>query len=277
MVGIEVDRHAIVEVAKANDLTPHMVEKSVRLFDVLNQLMYLLDGKIIIDGGTALNYGRARDIKPRLTRDLDLIYDGDVVEDLEYIVDKVSALEGYNLDGPYRGDWGYNFYLGYINLEGKPDTIWFELYHSRPPIVKVEYVIARHPLLDLGEFECRAVSFADIFAIKLDALSKHTRWQDIYDLNNVLPKVHTIDAVRALNNYKIDNTMWAGIWTNLAKMKWMIDEGREFMQTWVPKPNRLSPLVLAIRVENRLKALRMQTGLFRMVYDAYRSMWRWRK
>jgi len=274
---IKVDRRAIVEVAKANDLTPHMVEKSVRLFDVLNQLMYLLDGKIIIDGGTALNYGRAGDTKPRLTRDLDLIYDGDVVEDLKYIVDKVSTLKGYSLDGPHRGDWGYNFYLGYINLEGKPDTIWFELYHSRPPIVKVEHVIARHPLLDLGELECRAVSFADIFAIKLDALSKHTRWQDIYDLNNVLPKVYTIDAVRALNNYKIDNTMWANIWTNLARMKWMIDEGREFMQTWVPKPNRLSPLVLAIRVENRLKALRMQTGLFRMVYDAYQSMWRWRK
>jgi len=274
----KVDRQTIIEISKANDLPPHIVEKGIRLFDVLGQIVELLDGRVILDGGSALNYGRARSIKPRLTKDLDLIYDGDIVGDLPYVVSRLSKLKGYILcDDPIRGDWAYNFYLKYRNIDYEPDTIWFEFYHSRPPAVKTALVTVEFPLLDLGQLGCRAVSLVDILAVKLDALSKHTRWQDIYDLNNVLPKIYTIDAVKALNNYKVDNTMWANIWTNLAKMRWMINEGKEFMQTWVPKPNRLSPLVLVTRVENRLKALCMQTGLFRMAYDVYQSMWGWRK
>ena len=266
---VKVDRQTIIEIAKANDLPPHIVEKGIRLFDVLGQMVELLDGRVILDGGSALNYGRARSIKPRLTRDLDLIYDGDIVDDLSYVVSRLSKLEGYILcDDPIRGDWAYNFYLKYRNIDYRPDTIWFEFYHSRPPAVKVAPVTVEFPLLDLGQLGCRAVSLVDMLAIKLDALSKHTRWQDIYDLNNVLPRLNNMnDVLKALDNYGITDDMWRKVWSHLRDMRGKIHEGVEFMHTWVPKHNRVDPKTMLNKVDFRLRMLNIRSGLLKFIQE----------
>jgi len=241
---MQVSRETIIQIAKENDVSPYIVEKGIRLFDVLDQMMHLLDGRVILDGGASLNMGRAKTIKPRITRDLDLIYDGDIEAELNSVVGKLSKLKGYILgDNYFRGQWAYNFYLRYRNIDYCPEVIWFEFYHSRPPAYRIVSVVAEFPLMDLGQIPIRAVSLADVMAIKLDALSKHTRWQDVYDLYNILPRMNNMnDIIKVLENYNIDEEMWRRVFDHLEEMQRLIDQGYEYMQARVPKQYRILPL-----------------------------------
>ncbi|KKR04379.1 MAG: putative cytosolic protein [Candidatus Uhrbacteria bacterium GW2011_GWF2_39_13] len=191
---MKISREKVASLATLTGFHADMVEKAVRLINLLNTINThpALKGKLALKGGTALNLF-IFDI-PRLSVDIDLNYIGAgnlnemQVErpKIEQAIQAVFSREDYNLKRMPDEHAGGKWRLGYQNAFGHPGNLEVDLnFMFRIPLWEITISESRL----IGEYQSKNIPVLDINELaagKLAALFSRHQARDIFDARELL-------------------------------------------------------------------------------------------
>ncbi len=190
---MEVSAREIRDLADERGFNVDMLERMVRLFDVLDSFASddVIAPRMALKGGTALNAFHAP--LPRLSVDIDINYVGELdwsrmQDDKRKFEDRlvgIMASKGYRqVYAPPKGRGKWRF--SYPDIAGKQTTLLMDLiYRERVPLFGVN-TLSSPPL---GKYVARDVPVLDVHEVvgaKLKALVSREKSRDLFDADFIL-------------------------------------------------------------------------------------------
>lgn len=240
---MRISREKLSSLVKSTGFRADMVEKVVRLINLLNTINThpALKDKLALKGGTALNLFVFE--IPRLSVDIDLNYIGAAsLSDMqkarpgiEQAIQAVFSREDYSLKRMPEENAGGKWRLGYQDASGQPGNLEVDLnFMFRVPLWDVclgdshpleEYQAGRIPMLDIHELS----------AGKLAALFSRHQARDIFDVNQLLSR-QELDWERLRTAFVVYGAMSRKDWRTITLDDVSFD-ARELEQMLLPVLN----------------------------------------
>jgi predicted nucleotidyltransferase component of viral defense system len=191
---MRISREKLASLVKTTGFRPDMVEKVVRLINLMNLINThpILKGKLALKGGTALNLFVFA--LPRLSVDIDLNYIGavnsnDMQEErpkIEQAIQTVFSRDDYRLKRMPGEHAGGKWRLDYQDAFGQPGNLEVDLnFMFRVPLWDIQAGDSHA----LGEYQARKIPILDIHELsagKLAALFSRHQARDIFDVNKLI-------------------------------------------------------------------------------------------
>jgi len=188
-----VSRSEILEIASNTGFDPLMLEKVVRLVNLLNLLKVhpYLKGRWVLKGGTALNLFLVN--MPRLSVDIDLNYIGALDREamlqerpkVEQAFQAVFSRDGFDVRRMPTDHAGGKWTLGYQSFTGQPGNLEIDLnFMFRQPL----WDPASADSATLGRYQACGIPVLnehELAAGKLAALLARTQARDLFDCRSI--------------------------------------------------------------------------------------------
>jgi predicted nucleotidyltransferase component of viral defense system len=180
----------ISELAAASNFPPDNLEKVLRLRELLIEFHKhtALKGKLVLKGGTALNFFYLN--LARLSVDIDLNYIGNIDReatlkerpDICKAVEQIATGLGYQLQNGVDDYALREWYLNFTNYAGRPDRIQVEINFLMRACALPPQELNAAAIGDAAPCRYLVLSLEELFAGKTKAMIDRHHPRDLYDL-----------------------------------------------------------------------------------------------
>ena len=180
----------ISELAANSNFPPDNLEKVLRLRELLIELHKhpVLKGKLVLKGGTALNFFYLN--LERLSVDIDLNYIGNIDREatlkerpeIVKAVEQIAAGLGYQLQNGVDDYALREWYLNFTNHTGRPDRIQVEINFLMRACALPPHELNAAAIGDAAPCRYLVLAVEELFAGKTNAMIDRHHPRDLYDL-----------------------------------------------------------------------------------------------
>jgi len=187
-------RYDIKALSRIYGFEPHLVEKVLRISDILQELsrVSFLQKRLCLYGGTALNFIFFPGF-PRLSFDLDFNYRqidecdwGDTRDEIDLQLKRVLKDQGYLKVAIQPSYPLLRMDVSYLNQSGLSDSFKIEIgYMRRITVLKSDTVSAFHHLEAKKTFSVLTPQKEELFANKVATFLSRGRGRDLFDVYHI--------------------------------------------------------------------------------------------